>query len=319
VTDEPIAPNTAPQAIAGPRRSYLLALFLTFIMMGLGHVYVGRARRGICLHLFVYVLVTLTIGAMAYLSLGRITAISAAILFLSYKIYTLIDIVWITRHQQHTPLRSYQKWWIYLLLFIVLLPSPYLYRFIITPIWLEAYIMPTGSMSNTIMPGDRILVEKQWLIKRPIRFGDVVAFNIDGPGSTVFVKRVIGLPGDRIEFKDEKLIRNGAPIEEPYVRLSEVPGYLPPEMINYGPITIPDEELFMAGDDRRLSYDSRSAGTYAASDVIDHVMVVYWSSVPNPPDHLYNERQLVDLGIDDDNPSGKIRWDRIGNRIINNE
>ncbi len=172
-------------------------------------------------------------------------------------------------------------------------------------------------MSSTIMAGDRIIVEKRSVFARKLKRGDVVVYYSEGSGSTVFSKRIIGLPGDVIEFKNEKLFRNGIPIDEPYVKLEgRIPSFAP-GMLNLGPLTVPDGELFMAGDNRRWSDDSRTRGTTPTKDVIGHVMTIYFSTVPQAPDYARTDHDLSLFGINTDHPPGTIRWNRIGKRIIN--
>lgn len=182
--------------------------------------------------------------------------------------------------------------------------------------------MPTGSMSDTIIAGDRIIVEMHAMIARELKRGDVVIYNnIENGVSTIFSKRIVGIAGDVIEFKDDMLVRNGVLVDEPYIKIDESDTNLPNHLSNFGPITVPDGKLFMAGDYRRLSYDSRSTGSIPVEEVIGHVMVIYWSQVPEPPYSPYGTDPgiLRAYGIDDDNPPGKIHWGRIGKRIINND
>ncbi len=300
---------------SGPPRSYGLAVFLSIFMMGLGHVYVGRALRGMVLYAVCYPLWLVALAVILYLPVEHVNVIIAVSLIVGYKLYTVVDVVFVTRRQQGRPLRAYQKWWVYLLLYIGLLALPFILRPALTKTWVETYFLPTGGMADTIMAGDRFFVEKQLILKRPIRHGDVIVFYSEGPGSPIYSQRVIGLPGDVIEFRDEQLIRNGLPVDEPYVKYEDVDMHFPPELYNLMPVVVPDGEVFVAGDNRRYSVDSRSRGTTPVSDVIGHVMTIYWSSVLEAPEYVRGTAILKQYGIDDDNPPGKIRWDRFGNRI----
>ncbi len=99
------------------------------------------------------------------------------------------------------------------------------------------------------IPGDN--GQKKHLFRAPRR-GDVVVFRFPLDPSRDFIKRVIGVPGDTVEVKDEKVYINGAPLVEPYILAT--PNY------TYGPKTVPPGEYFVLGDNRRNSYDSHAWG-----------------------------------------------------------
>lgn len=111
--------------------------------------------------------------------------------------------------------------------------------------------VPTGSMKNTIMEGDRILAMRTaYWFDSPQR-GDVVIFRFpdDPTGKTLYVKRVIGVPGDTVQVRDGQVLINGQVQEEPYIR--EV------TRGEYGPYVVPEGCYFMMGDNRNFSLDSR--------------------------------------------------------------
>jgi signal peptidase I len=190
--------------------------------------------------------------------------------------------------------------------------------------WEEAFVIPTGSMSPTIMAGDRILVDKLRYRSTPIQHGDVVVFWLDNrqtyfdpdlapPGRLHHVKRVVGLPGDIIEYREEKLFRNGAAVDEPYALFSPVPGAIDPRFINTPSTTVGEDELFVVGDNRHETLDSRIFGCIPREDVVGKASIIYWSrEVPTaerapafPPD-----REPPSPA-----PPGRVRWERFGQRI----
>lgn len=111
--------------------------------------------------------------------------------------------------------------------------------------------VPTGSMENTIMTGDRIVALRTSYWFDPPQRGDVVIFRFpdDPTGKTLYVKRVIGVPGDTIEVRDGQVLLNGQVQEEPYIR--EI------TRGEYGPYVVPEGCYFMMGDNRNSSLDSR--------------------------------------------------------------
>ena len=111
--------------------------------------------------------------------------------------------------------------------------------------------VPTGSMENTIMPNDRIIALRlSYYFGEPER-GDIVVFKYPDNEDVLYVKRVIGLPGDKVQIIDGKVYINDSetPLDEPY--LPE-----PPEG-DYGPYYVPEDSYFMLGDNRNWSKDSR--------------------------------------------------------------
>jgi signal peptidase I len=113
----------------------------------------------------------------------------------------------------------------------------------------QGMTVPTGSMLPTIQLDDKILVEKMVELTR-FQFGDVTVFYPPLPGheNERYVKRMIGLPGDTIEVRDGRLIRNGAAVDEPYVA----------GKMNYtfGPVKVPEDHYLFLGDNRNDSLDS---------------------------------------------------------------
>ena len=137
-------------------------------------------------------------------------------------------------------------------------------------------VVPTSSMENTIMTGDRIFgyrlayglnmdvfgheISKKW--KDPERF-DIVIFKYPDDESQLFIKRIIGLPGDKVEIKDGKVYINDSetPLDDSFV--SETP------LGSFGPYEVPENCYFMMGDNRNSSLDSRYwKNTYVAKDKI---------------------------------------------------
>lgn len=111
--------------------------------------------------------------------------------------------------------------------------------------------VPTGSMEKTIMTNDRIIAFRlAYLFEGPER-GDIIVFRLPDDEKMLYVKRVIGLPGDTVEIKDGNVYINGSQeaLDEPYI--NSVPNG------SFGPYTVPEEHYFMMGDNRNNSLDSR--------------------------------------------------------------
>lgn len=133
--------------------------------------------------------------------------------------------------------------------------------------------VPTGSMENTIMPGDRVIGSRlSYLFSSPER-GDIVIFRYPDNESVYYVKRVIGLPGDTIDIIDDEIYLNGAdtPLEEPYLREEMSQG----ETMHF---EVPEDSYFMMGDNRNNSLDARYwDNTYVKHDkLVAKVLFRYW-------------------------------------------
>ena len=172
----------------------------------------------------------------------------------------------------------------------------------------QAFKIPSGSMLETLQIGDHILVNKlRYGIRIPIvgkrilkfqdpRRGDVIVFVYPVDPSKDFIKRVIGEPGDQIEVKHKHVYVNGEAIADPWGQFVEGPGEnsrLTPRD-NYGPVTVPPDHVFVMGDNRDRSYDSRFWGFVPLDDVRGKAFVIYWSW---------------------DGDDRWVRWERIGDVI----
>ncbi len=151
---------------------------------------------------------------------------------------------------------------------------------IIRYFFLAPILVDGTSMMPTLHNHDRMIVNKfSYKIGEPQRF-DIIVFK-----ATVdkdYIKRIIGLPGDTIEYKNDVLYINGKPYEEPYLNSYK-------KQVKDGPLTydfkleeitgqktVPQGQLFVMGDNRRFSKDSRTIGTVPIDQVIGTTSIVYW-------------------------------------------
>ncbi len=148
----------------------------------------------------------------------------------------------------------------------------------------QAFRIPTGSMQDTLLVGDFLLVNK-FLYGSRIPFtdirlprvqapkaGDVIVFEHPTEGKD-YIKRCIGLPGDVVEMRNDVVYVNEVALDEPYRNLSSYVG----PMSNYGPVKVPKGHLFMLGDNRHNSRDSRSWGMLDQKHLKGKAMVIYFS------------------------------------------
>ncbi|PSL45208.1 type I signal peptidase [Salsuginibacillus halophilus] len=142
------------------------------------------------------------------------------------------------------------------------------------------YVVHGESMMPTIEDGERLIINKVgYEIADPERF-DLVVFNATDDSD--YIKRIIGLPGDELRFEDDELYINGESYDEPY--LDEAKGTYSAGPFTYdfsllevtGEAVVPEDQLFVLGDNRRNSLDSRQLGYIAIDDVVGKANIRYW-------------------------------------------
>jgi signal peptidase I len=147
----------------------------------------------------------------------------------------------------------------------------------------QARVIPSGSMENTVLIGDHLIVSRigydagipftNWHVPlwRSPKRQQVIVFRAPLPGSPDFIKRTIGLPGDKLEIRQGIVYIDGNALSEPY-RLG------PPNAgDNYPPVTVPAGEYFMMGDNRNNSYDSRYWGFVPRANIVGTPLIIYMS------------------------------------------
>lgn len=140
---------------------------------------------------------------------------------------------------------------------------------------LEPYSVPSGSMESTIMTGDRIFAEKvSYNFSEPVA-GDIVVFSDPQTPSRTLVKRVIATEGQTVDLIDGVVYVDGVALDESYVQGSSYPLTNAIVSISY-PYTVPEGELWVMGDNRQHSSDSRYFGSIEVSSVIGKAVLVYW-------------------------------------------
>jgi signal peptidase I len=203
----------------------------------------------------------------------------------------------------------------------------------------QAFIVPTPSMDKTVMVGDHLLVDKlsyapsdgfskHLLPYTEPKRGDIIVFRYPMDISQNYVKRCMGVPGDRLKVVDKELFLNGHKLVEPYVqhvfpRIEPYRDNFPSEP--YGPvydrartmlaehvvdgeIVVPDGFYFAMGDNRDNSLDSRYWGFVPRENIIGKPLVIFWSYDAPTEDWVdYNSNHFIDLAK---NFFRKTRWER---------
>lgn len=155
----------------------------------------------------------------------------------------------------------------------------------------QSFKIPSGSMEDTLVIGDCLLVNKFiYGIKVPFtdlrlprlrdpERGDVIVFRYPEDRSKDFIKRLIGVPGDQIQVRDKRVYVNGSLYQNPH-EVHKDPQIMPRALNqrdNFGPVTVPANAYFVMGDNRDNSYDSRFWGFVPKADLVGRAFIKYWS------------------------------------------
>jgi signal peptidase I len=173
----------------------------------------------------------------------------------------------------------------------------------------QAFKIPSGSMLPTLQIGDHILVNKFLYTFRHIQRGDIIVFKFPQDESRDFIKRVIGLPGETVEVRGTQVFIDGKPLEEPYAVHSAPPGAS--DRDHFGPVTVPPGKLFMLGDNRDQSMDSRVWGYLDVAKVKGKAFIIYFSVRSQD---IPSDSALYSLWYVFSHPS-MIRWHRLGDLV----
>jgi signal peptidase I len=190
----------------------------------------------------------------------------------------------------------------------------------------QAFKIPSQSMEPTLLVGDHLLVNKflfegrgawyeKFLPYRPVQRGDIVVFKFPFDDHPHYVKRVVGLPGDRIRIVDQRVYINGQPLDEPYV-VHDPAGEdsfgdnFPPtdryfiesglrsewaarilDYVDRGSLVVPPNRYFVMGDNRDRSWDSRYWGFVNRDAIMGRPLIIYWSVAATSDD--YTDRGIA--------------------------
>jgi signal peptidase I len=288
------------------KRQPWIAAALSLIMPGLGHIYAGRIMKALVLMFLTSICYTLFIFALAVESsfvrvLLIIVSTVAANLVL---IAAIIDSCYAAMKTGTTYiLKDYNRWYIYVLLIIIVTPGNVFWNaFYVKEKYEEAFRIPSWSMYPAICYDDRVLTNKMVYNNNDPKRGDVVVFRNPDNRQINFIKRVVAVAGDTVEIKNSELYINEKRLElRKIAESNSVPPQLKGSIFyetngdadykvflgeqengkseapkNFGPVTVPKYEVFVLGDNRNFSYDSRNFGPVPIVGIKGKATYLYW-------------------------------------------
>lgn len=274
-----------------PKRQIWVACVLSLCCAGLGHLYAGRLTRGLVLFLS-----SLAVVPAAALVAGLIPStaalaglLGAVLVLLGLWLFAVVDACRIAARTPESERHEYQQPWVYALFIAAGICSPLFSVVSIRRDLLEAFYLPTDSMSPTLRNGDRILTNKTtWRLQNLDR-SDVIVFRAPDKRHLTFVKRIIGLPGDHVTIDGDAVIVNGKSVELPGDHSDRDASRKPAKTAPSGKPaedkeretdssldqTVPPGTCFVLGDNFGNSHDSRSFGPVPMGDIIGVAEYIY--------------------------------------------
>lgn len=279
-------------------RNPWLAAMLAFFCVPVGYVYAGYFKIGLIISSIILLLIP-ALAIFVKINLNIFIIVSFLLIILFFSLTVIANVYKLAKRQPlEYKLKLYNKWWIYIIIYII-------YTFVLLPVvqnytkenLIQAYKIPAGSMLPTLEIGDHIFVDK-WIYKNTeIGRGDLIVFPFPKKPTTEYIKRVVGLQGDEIEIANKVIFLNNKELTIPSISHSD-PNTLPVDKSprdNFGPIVVPNNCVFVLGDNMDNSYDSRFWGFVPIDSIKGKVVNIYWSW---------------------DKANKKARWNRIGLNLL---
>lgn len=265
------------------RKRWWLAGIFSFVVPGLGQIYNSEAIKGMVFYLLI---VILNFIFFTYLGhhledpglMTRHLVLSLLFVFCIMLLFYLLSIVDAIRSAVKSRpgrrLKFYNRWSVYVSILVVFCSLNFL-----TPGEsglfgaTKAYKVPSGSMLPTIEIGDHVICNRMYYRSHNPQREDIIIFQNSKDENKDYIKRIVGIPGDTIELRQNTLFVNGRAVDEPYAQYIHN-GPMPQ---SYGPYFIPENQYFVMGDNRNNSKDSRYYGTIERECIQGRAFFIYFS------------------------------------------
>ncbi|MFB0524854.1 MAG: signal peptidase I [Phycisphaerae bacterium] len=292
------------------KRRPLIAVVLSLIMPGLGHIYCGRIVKGIILVFLANIFIPVIFSTLSISYSGFRIIVIVMVLFaaLVVDLFAIIDSWYTARHSPDSyTLKDYNRWYVYVLLVLMSTSSSTQISLNVRANYLEAFRVPVASNYPTIIPNDRFLANKLAYKASDPQRGDLIVFINPENRQQNYIKRVVAVVGDTVEIKDGELYINdkrlqrqmlaqstldnirievkGEPLEgEVFEEINGNAKYKillakPPHdkaSPDFAKITVPQHHCFVLGDNRNNSHDSRHFGPVPLSTIKGRADYLYF-------------------------------------------
>ncbi len=270
------------------KRIPLIAALLSLVAPGLGQIYNNQIKKGIVFFLAYFLLPLLMFfTGLQYQFHGLI----AILLFLiCFWLFIIGDAFFVAVKTKEVILRPYNKWYIYLLIILLinsayLIPTYFIANIANKVLGFSPYKIATGAMEPTLSIGDCLIADFKYFKKNDLQRGDLVIFQYPEDPAKDFIKRLIALEGEKIEIKNKQIYINDEAIPESYKVYNDSQvytkngyyGYNDVIRDNFGPIVVPSGYCFVMGDNRNNSWDSRHWGSLPLHNIKGKPLYIYWA------------------------------------------
>ena len=291
------------------KRRIWLAILLSLIMPGLGQVYCGRLKRGLVLNFLNILPLPIIIGLFSLSDSPSLMQVAIALVLAGgmVQLTAIIDSAFLAKHSAGYRLKDYNSPIVYVLLILIVTGGSIGSALYIRDQGLEAFRVPTASCYPTIVPNDRILVNKNAYNRTDPQRGDLVVHICPSNRHMNYIKRIVAAAGDTVEMKDGRLYVNdqklprrklpestldnfrikveGQPLEGEV--FEETNGHAKYNIFlaesprdkttgDFEKITVPEHQCFVLGDNRNLSMDSRHFGPVLLATIKGRADYIYW-------------------------------------------
>ena len=256
------------------KRSVILSCGFNLISATVGHVYIGRPLRGLSIILSGFLVLMLFGWAGASTTLWSFYAAQST--YIAIYLILIIDGGVLAYKRKGYTLKRYNKWYIYfILILMVIFLNSLLFSYRGLVFGFDNHRVVSMNMAPLMKTGDFIATDtRNCLFGNNPNRGDIISFLYPKDPSVIYIKRVIALPGEKVFIKDGRLYINGSVIDEPYVPNTSNIKYYSQDMYE---ILIPDNHLFVLGDNRDNSNDSRFWGFLPIENVVGRVTLIWYS------------------------------------------
>ncbi|EFL50486.1 signal peptidase I [Solidesulfovibrio fructosivorans JJ]] len=283
--------------IEKPRKP-LLATTLSLAAPGLGQIYCGRFARGMVFFFCSFAFGPLLVATASHApsTTALMAAIASIFLVLVLFVYAAVDAYLLARKTAPDyRLKEYNKWYIYAFFIAFSIFYPVSLTSVIKQEVIQAYKIPSNNMAPNIVRGDYVLLNKITYKQQQPKKGDIIVFSYPNDRRLDYIKRIVAMPGDTIEIRDNIVSINGTPLSD---AANRSPGASPDDgtiltetnggiayairVADQGPgrdypkTIVPPGHCFVLGDNRAHSHDSREFGPIPLADVKGRVEYIYY-------------------------------------------